>query len=1434
MRVKLVLFLVGMSFLTACSRDDKSSHVDPAPLPTDVSTKITASATDGRPHPLPEMLNRQLDETSQLLRQLESSEIQKTFSGQSSASTPRQFLVASKRQELKVLRDEIKATFAEASSDSLSGNLRLSREQLQQVENRFDRLDGALEKVENSQSSQVRAQAIAAAKAELAESYEKPHAHERGFGSEPIPTDQITAPLKPEPQPASKIPPAYASYKISSLGGGNNIFAYSGAVLRGTLAGLIPKAFAGAPDPVPLEAASCGYTPADLAQTEEVQINTEIRDLAEKLEYSPARIFQWVSNEIKFEPYYGSLKGATGTLYAKAGGPSDQASLLIALLRASNIPARYVKGQVRVNDETPLGQDGRAPRWIGAKSYKAAAMIMAQGRNPNVGEVTNAGGQSIGISFVHAWVQACVPYGNYRGIKIDKSGHRWIPLDPSFKDKSYQAGIQTSVNFDYSGAPNTFMTKRTNQLPHEHYETQVEGAIKTSLPWFFNNTLADVPYKGTALPVEIDILPVSLPYEVTSFLAWDTGQTAEAASLPDKHRYKFDITAMNSAGTALGPIATLSMPTTVLKRMTLSFKGATATDQTSLDNWRNDGNLGSAAPCTVNVVPSVKVEGSETTVGTVAVGLCTSDNRLTMTVRLPELSTPAVNSVTYTNIGAANYHALQGYAFQASDRLLTERAAKLTNSVRTITNPNTNLEETKGEFLHVTLLKYMRYISDARMRVGVIDGGSGESGNHIGLTSTQMKVQYLFDLPFAVYRQGFLIDVLGGQSRSVDLVTGGAVYKTFLLSGYSMSNYESYIWQENARTDAVSTVRGIQFARENGIEIISGLTSANWATESPKFISNVNPALNFSAAQVSSIKANYIDQGYTLTIPRSRIQYSNWNGAVFVAERNNIAVNGTASVAYIISGGYAGGHSLGTSPSSLGNTWSFPPQAPSWLTSSPLNSYLNSTTAANGSNSYSTFRGDPVNMVTGSMYHTERDITAKGRGGLPIVFERSYNSRDPKNGPLGFGWTHSFNHSLRFYGIDGSLAKVSWVDGTGGEKFFATNAHTSGNINPGSVLPKPAGIFVTFQRLADGSYQVREKNGLTYTFESVNATAADTGQKARLLSIKDRNSNTLTLSYGGNSLLSTVTDGLGRSLTFIYDTSNRISQIGDWSGRLFQYGYDAAGNLASFKNPLAVAGSQPPVMYAYYGNPQINHAMSSYTLPNGNGMTFEYYMNGKVFRHYTKPLKETTTFTYNDFRRESVTVNERGFERRFFFDEYGNPVKIVEENGATRTYAYDTANPFNRLSKTDPMGNKTQYAYDTNGNVTQITNPSGSTVAFSYFSAFSQPGKVKDARGNYALYKYDATGNLLQDIRLKASVGSALDPVVYAPVAADLMALAINTYDAYGNLASTRRVRDFVNGAGYTLTFNYDTNRLNVTSLTRNGDKNGDGTIDAADISSRV
>ncbi len=55
------------------------------------------------------------------------------------------------------------------------------------------------------------------------------------------------------------------------------------------------------------------------------------------------QIFAYVRS-LGYESYKGSLRGTRGTLWSEAGNSIDQASLLIAMLRGSGIPARYRHG----------------------------------------------------------------------------------------------------------------------------------------------------------------------------------------------------------------------------------------------------------------------------------------------------------------------------------------------------------------------------------------------------------------------------------------------------------------------------------------------------------------------------------------------------------------------------------------------------------------------------------------------------------------------------------------------------------------------------------------------------------------------------------------------------------------------------------------------------------------------------------------------------------------------------------------------------------------------------------------------------------------------------------------------------------------------------------------------------------------------------------
>ena len=79
--------------------------------------------------------------------------------------------------------------------------------------------------------------------------------------------------------------------------------------------------------------------------------NKEIQNLAKTLtsnlksDYEKGKkIFNWVRDNIQYKKYRNTRRGAVKTLQTKKGNCVDQSHLLIALSRASGIPARYVKG----------------------------------------------------------------------------------------------------------------------------------------------------------------------------------------------------------------------------------------------------------------------------------------------------------------------------------------------------------------------------------------------------------------------------------------------------------------------------------------------------------------------------------------------------------------------------------------------------------------------------------------------------------------------------------------------------------------------------------------------------------------------------------------------------------------------------------------------------------------------------------------------------------------------------------------------------------------------------------------------------------------------------------------------------------------------------------------------------------------------------------
>lgn len=628
----------------------------------------------------------------------------------------------------------------------------------------------------------------------------------------------------------------------------------------------------------PAYAAPAPVSPADLAETEDVQITPEIQALAASLGNKPLAIYDWVRNNIEFYATHGSVQGSQLTLELKRGNATDISSLLIALLRAAGIPARYVMGTINMPAADVLDWLGGVP------NTDFAQEVLGSGAIPNVA-IVDGSGSIISFDIEHVWVEAYVDMIPSRGA-LHVDGDTWVKMDASFKKYNIVPASNLINDVPIDGALASFQASLTVDESLGQLTDYDDDATKDVLSdwaiqannYLDTNGIAQTPAavlgSKNIIQKNHSSLPGTLPFNVVS-------HGSQIANLPASIRHKVQVIGYASSfDRALGSPdfnVTVNLSSLGSKRLGLTFASATPGDEAVLQAARDSG-AASLPISSVNVVPKIKVNDTIINSGSsIRMG---SDYFLDVIMNGPDGS----KTLQYDVI--------------AGDEIVVGVTGNGFNSDVLQKRLDNNPVVTSAEYLHQVNLHYWAEVDllNANSAKGM-DGYIVRLPS-VGLFSSPLTVSYLFGFPnTGVYASKFMdvkwsyIGAAANTPETKVALVKQAGFNGSYMEGTTFDQFEGTLTGKT-QVKAIDSMKLLAAASHQGIPLYR-ITSANKAT--------VFPLLNLDPNVESNINSA-LATGQTVLAPRDNVNLGPWSGTGYILQNE-----ATGEGAYLISGGLNGG-----------------------------------------------------------------------------------------------------------------------------------------------------------------------------------------------------------------------------------------------------------------------------------------------------------------------------------------------------------------------------------------------------------------------------------------------------------------------------------------------------------------------------------------------
>jgi len=1005
----------------------------------------------------------------------------------------------------------------------------------------------------------------------------------------------------------------------------------------------------------------------------------------------PQLMYEWVANNIDWEPGWGVYKGAVGAITDGVAGAFDQSLLLAALLRQAGYTANIVMGTIRLTEAQFQAWWGVNDIW-GAQSYCGNLFI------PVVTPPVWTGTEWY-MDIKHVWVQWV-------------SGPNTYNFDPSLKTYTRIAGrtdIATILGYNattfmtnaQSGASVTTdyvqsMNKANISADLTTFSTNLANWIKTNKP---DAQIDDIIGGQSIVPVTIPLLQTSLPYQMPGDVP-----TVWTGDVPATFKPTLQIQFPNWNTPGVWDFTYVTTADVLAaKRLTLFFDASR--------------------------VPSLYLDGVVVATGLAQpVGTYTS---IFLTVDQPAYAA-ANYPQTWQQWYQTNFQWWQGSIRATTGYLIGNswgnlgrgqmdlHAEKL--AANEAAGGAATSEAVLGEKLAVTWSRWAGQASKV-----------GDLVNRItkckSVLSHQVGVVYYDPTATPTYCGIDAGGVSGSSSNLNNDVTQTPINDT-VMSMHGVALEAATLAQMTGSGPGISTTTVVDRANTAGHRIYKG-TSANWNTGS-----NVQATLvanGYSSTDMTDLYNAYIQWGYNLLIgdqPTETI--GSWTGWGYWAFPN-------AGAFGIINGAFKGGKNEGDpkkkeQKDKKGGTTSKEPIA---LYSG---AYLLETSDIElGSQEF------PYRLSFGRYYSSQNQYES-GPLGQGWTHTHDISATVSSNGFYAMGEQYALpacaTIAQLFVNADiisdttrpiaklvtMSLADAWWVD----QMYNNSVVIAYPDVNQ-IFVKQPDGSYsapVNFPNkltLSAGLFSLTTPQGVKTNFNSAGqissvvfpngVTVTYTYTSGLLTGITNGLGRTFTLSYT-SGLLTSVSDGTGRSVGYTVASSN-LSQITDVNGKATTYSYDQPGRLTQIFYP------------AFPGTAFVTNTYDSLsrvkTQANARNQTWSYFFAGSRAEEQD-PLGNTWVLYFNKLGATLRSIDALSNKTDTQYDGLNRPVQV-----------------------TLPEGDKVVTTFDKNDNPLTITDvaKSGSGLSntvrtFTYNPTWAKVATEQDRRLNTTTYSYDpANGNLL-------------------------------------------------------------------------------------------